>query len=136
MTVLGLQHVLVLSDDIDATRAFYRDVVGLADGARPPFEFAGYWLYADAVPCMHVAERASYRAHAATIGLEVPAASGGAGPVDHVAFAAEDYETVLARLERLGIDAVPNTVPGVQRQLFIDDPNGVRLELNFATKEI
>ena len=53
-----------------------------------------------------------------------------------MAFAAEDYETVLARLERLGIDAVPNTVPGVQRQLFIDDPNGVRLELNFATKEI
>jgi catechol 2,3-dioxygenase-like lactoylglutathione lyase family enzyme len=35
--------VLVLSDDIDRTRDFYCDVVGLEVGERPPLEFPGDW---------------------------------------------------------------------------------------------
>ena len=130
--VTGLQHVLVLSDDIDATRDFYRDVIGMAVGARPPLEFPGYWLYAGQTPVLHIAERTAYRAHAGSLGLPVDAAASADGPIDHVAFAATGYDVVLAELRQRGLSAVPNTVPGVQRQLFIDDPNGVRVELNFA----
>jgi catechol 2,3-dioxygenase-like lactoylglutathione lyase family enzyme len=130
MTLTGLQHVLVLSDDIDATRDFYRDVVGLSVGVRPPLEFPGYWLYAGEVPCVHIGERGAYLAHARELGLAVSAQRDGPGPVDHLAFAAADYEEVRARLRREGVDAVANTVPGGPRQLFIDDPNGVRVEIN------
>jgi catechol 2,3-dioxygenase-like lactoylglutathione lyase family enzyme len=130
--IAGLQHVLVLSDDIDATRDFYRDVVGLEVGSRPPLEFPGYWLYAGPVPCLHVADRAAYRVHSATLGLDVAPQGEPGGPIDHLAFAADQYESFLEKLQERGIVAVPNTVPGVQRQLFIDDPNGVRVELNFA----
>ena len=67
-----MEHVLVLSDDIEATREFYCQVVGLRVGERPPLEFPGYWLYAGATPCLHIAERRRYLTHAAWIGLATP----------------------------------------------------------------
>jgi catechol 2,3-dioxygenase-like lactoylglutathione lyase family enzyme len=120
-----LHHVLVLTDDLEATRAFYCDALGLEVGKRPPLEFPGYWLYLDGVPYLHIAERGAYEAHAATLGLRVGDA------VDHLAFAGADYDQVAARLEAAGVDAVTNTPPGAGlRQLFLTDPNGVRVELN------
>jgi catechol 2,3-dioxygenase-like lactoylglutathione lyase family enzyme len=127
----SIQHLLVLTDDIDGTRDFYRDVLGLEQGERPPLEFPGYWLYAQGVPCVHVADREIYNAHASTLGLEPSQDTRGSGVVDHVAFNASDYDEVTARLEGHGVDAVKNTVPGIgMRQLFISDPNGVRIEIN------
>jgi catechol 2,3-dioxygenase-like lactoylglutathione lyase family enzyme len=126
MSVTEMQHVPVLSDDIEATRDFYAHVVGLTVGERPPLEFPGYWLYAGAVPCVHVAERQAYLDHAAGLGLRQ-----GAGPVDHIALGADDYEALSERIARGGVAAVRNTVPdGGPRQLFIEDPNGVRVEIN------
>lgn len=126
MPLRGLEHVLVLTDDLEVTRAFYCDVLGFEVGERPQLAFPGYWLYLDGAACVHVADRAAYEAHAAEMGLR-PAA----GPVDHLAFAAEDHEALVARLEAAGVEAVTNNVPAVGiRQLFLDDPNGVRIELN------
>ena len=134
--VSELEHVLVLTDDIESTRAFYEQAVGLRTGERPELEFPGYWLYAGGVPCVHVADRAAYRAHAATLGLNVGERGGGAGgsrsaPVDHIAFSASDYDAVTARLDAAGIEAVRNDVPGGgPRQLFFEDPEGLRVEIN------
>ena len=52
MPLHRLDHVLVLTDDLEATKAFYCDVLGFEVGERPPLEFPGYWLYLDgfAVP--------------------------------------------------------------------------------------
>ncbi|MFZ1994628.1 MAG: hypothetical protein WAU75_11010, partial [Solirubrobacteraceae bacterium] len=87
--VSELEHVLVLSDDIEATRDFYERAVGLRTGKRPSLPFQGYWLYAGDTACLHIADRASYRAHARTMGLTVDERGTGApgsGPVDHIAF--------------------------------------------------
>jgi catechol 2,3-dioxygenase-like lactoylglutathione lyase family enzyme len=133
MSVTHMEHVLVLTDDLERTRDFYVGAVGLRDGERPPLAFRGCWLYAGAIPCLHVAERASYREHALELGLEVDASgsAAGRGGVDHVAFVATGYEEVLARLQRHGVPAVRNDVPGGgPRQLFVDDPNGVRVEIS------
>lgn len=128
MPLRRLDHVLVLTDDIEATTAFYRDVLGLEPGERPSLEFPGCWLYLDGVPCVHVAERAAYEAHAASLGMSTSSA-----PIDHVAFVADDYERVVARLDAAGVEAVKNAVPGTGlRQLFLSDPNGVRIELNVS----
>ena len=120
-----LQHVLVLTDDLDATKAFYCDVLGLEVGERPLLPFPGYWLYADGVACVHVAERGPYDAHAAGMGLPAKAS-----PVDHVAFEADGYEELLERLQAAGVEVTASAVAasGV-RQLFFDDPNGARIEL-------
>ena len=118
-----LQHVLVLTDDLDATKAFYCDVLGFELGERPRLPFPGYWLYSDGVACVHVAERASYDAHATGMGLPAKVA-----PVDHVAFEAHGYEELLERLAAAGVEATANhSAAGVQ--LFFDDPNGARIEL-------
>ena len=136
MTVRSLDHVLVLSDDIEGTREFYCQAVGLRVGDRPLLEFPGYWLYGGAdgeSACLHIAERRSYAAHAAGLGLRVPGRDPGVGPVDHVAFSAGDYGGVVERLERCGVAAVTNAVPGGPRQVFIEDPNGVRVEINVSS---
>jgi catechol 2,3-dioxygenase-like lactoylglutathione lyase family enzyme len=140
MSVVAMEHVLVLSDDIHRTRDFYCEVVGLQAGERPPLAFPGYWLYAHsgAASCIHIAERRAYAAHAAGLGLHVPSGDAGVGPVDHVAFRAGsgNYDELLERLSRAGIEAVTNAVPGGPRQVFIEDPNGVRVEINvMATPE-
>jgi catechol 2,3-dioxygenase-like lactoylglutathione lyase family enzyme len=133
MSVTRMEHVLVLCDDIEATREFYCQVVGLRVGERPALEFPGYWLYAGATPCLHIAERKRYLTHAAWMGLATPHEPPGPGPVDHIAFDASDYESANARIEGHGVAAVRNTIPGGPRQLFIDDPNGVRIEINIKT---
>ena len=71
----GLDHFLVLTDDIDGTRDFWCGALDLRVGERPPLEFPGYWLYAGDVPCVHVAEKAAYDAHSERIGIA--ATSGG-----------------------------------------------------------
>ena len=125
-----IEHFLVLSDDMDGTRDFYRRVLGLIDGERPPLPFPGYWLYLGDVPAVHVADRAAYEAHVATAGTGVSAAAGSTGAVDHIAFSASGYDKLKASLTEHGVEAAENEIPGVMRQLFIQDPNGVRLELN------
>ena len=126
MALRRLDHLLVLTDDIDATRDFYRDVLGLEVGDRPPLEFPGYWLYADGVPCVHVAERVAYTAHAEEAGI--PASP---GAVDHVAFDASDFEEAVSRIERTGTVAVRHDVPAARlRRVFVEDPNGLKIEIN------
>jgi catechol 2,3-dioxygenase-like lactoylglutathione lyase family enzyme len=123
---MTLHHLLVLTDDVDATRDFWCDALGLAVGPRPPLEFPGYWLYSGDVPCVHVAERAPYTAHSDSIGI--PASP---QPIDHVAFDADAYDEVVGRLERSGVEAARNDPPGAGlRQLFIEDPNGIKVEIN------
>jgi catechol 2,3-dioxygenase-like lactoylglutathione lyase family enzyme len=129
MPVQRLDHFLVLTDDIDATRDFWVSAFGFSAGPRPDFTFSGYWLYAGDVPCVHIADTGEYRAHAATMGLSVP--GGTDGPVDHVAFMATDHDAFVARFDELGVAYAPNEIPGVGiRQLFVSDPNGVRVEIN------
>ena len=105
MPLTRLDHVLVLTDDIDGTRDFYRDALGLDGGDRPPLEFPGYWLYAAGVPCVHVADRAAYTAHSATTGIPASPPAEGTGALDHLAFSGDDHDEAVARLERTGVDA-------------------------------
>lgn len=130
MPVTRMEHLLVLTDDIDATRDFYREAIGLEVGERPPLEFAGYWLYAGGVSCVHVADRGEYTAHAEGLGRQASAAA-----VDHVAFNGKDYAELAGRLERGGVEAMENEIPGVMRQLFLTDPNGLTIEINVPHEE-
>jgi glyoxylase I family protein len=119
-----LNHVLVLTDDVAATCAFYCDALGFEAADTPELPFPGAWLALDGTVCAHVAERGPYTEFVATLGL-----TAAAGPLDHVAFRRKGYDELAERLERAGVDAVRNEVPGVSRQLFVTDPNGLRIEL-------
>ena len=127
-----MEHYLVLTDDIDQTRNFYLDVLGLQDGFRPDLGFPGYWLYLGAVPVLHIAEWETYTAHSAAKAIPVTTRASGTGALDHIAFNGTDVEAMIKRLQAENISFHRNDAPNAGLvQLFLDDPNGVKLELNF-----
>jgi catechol 2,3-dioxygenase-like lactoylglutathione lyase family enzyme len=127
-----LEHYLVLTDDIDATRDFYIDVLGMQDGFRPDLGFPGHWVYIGDTPVIHIAEWESYTARSTARGVHVTSRADGTGAVDHIAFAGQDYDGVLERVRTHGVSVRENNNPGnTVRQLFLFDPNGVKIEINF-----
>src|SRR4029453_2859057 len=57
MAVDALQHINLRSADVDRSRDFYVDVIGLYVGPRPPITSVGYWLYLGPVPVIHLVQR-------------------------------------------------------------------------------
>jgi catechol 2,3-dioxygenase-like lactoylglutathione lyase family enzyme len=132
MPLQRMEHYLVLSDDIEATRRFYCDLLGLETGFRPELDFAGYWLYLGETPCIHVADWAGYEGYARDTAMSVTARAPGTGPVDHIAFSGTGYDEITARLDARGVDYTKNHIEDIGlRQLFLFDPSGVKIELNF-----
>jgi catechol 2,3-dioxygenase-like lactoylglutathione lyase family enzyme len=132
MPLTKLEHYLVLTDDIDATRDFYVEALGMQVGFRPPLGFPGHWVYIGDTPVIHIAEWVTYTERSKARGVDVTTRADGTGPVDHIAFGAQDYDGVLARLQRLGVAVRINDNPGnIVRQLFVFDPSGVKIEINF-----
>jgi catechol 2,3-dioxygenase-like lactoylglutathione lyase family enzyme len=131
MPLTQLEHYLVLTHDLDGTRDFYRDALGFREGARPPLGFPGYWLYLGEVPCIHIAEWNTYRAHSTAVGISVSTPAPGTGALDHLAFNAVDLAGVKARLSAYEINYSINEVPNASlTQLFLRDPNGIKVEIN------
>ncbi len=140
---ISLNHYSIRTFDIDACRDFYAGVVGLAVGPRPAFEFPGYWLYAGdtAVPAnavVHVIgmDRNDADGLKRYLGDRDPGSLSGSGAVDHVAFFATELGAMRTKLGAMGIDARERKVPGIGLyQVFLTDPNGVVIELNYPAAE-
>lgn len=137
MPVEGLNHYLIFAQDLEVTRAFYEEILGLHAGDRPPFPFPGYWLYAGDRACVHVAPAEVGRGQKEYLGSRAHGRDGGTGAIDHVAFASSGLADVLARLEGRGIECFRRTVPeDGSHQVFFDDPDGIRIELTFDAEEL
>jgi catechol 2,3-dioxygenase-like lactoylglutathione lyase family enzyme len=135
MALTGMEHYLVLTSDLDATRDFYQDALGMAQGFRPQLGFPGYWMYIGPMPVIHIAEWKTYTAHSNGKEIPVTAPAATTGAFDHVAFNAEDFDAVVARLDRHGVIPARNLVSkSGMRQLFVFDPNGVKIEINFRNQ--
>lgn len=134
MPLENLNHVLVMTGDLKATRDFYVDVLGLEDGYRPPFAFPGHWIYLGERAVIHVAELRDYLDR----GDRAPddASDTATGSIDHIAFEATGLRDMIARLKKHGIAAQHRKVPHLDlHQVFVHDPNGIRIELNYPAHE-
>ena len=131
MTVQALEHVTIRCADLRRTRNFYVDLLGLTEGDRPAFPFRGHWLYLGGVPVVHLVEaRDNGGAWGNPIGLPEP----GTGALDHVAFRGQGFAALRARLAAEGLEFRERVVPGGRlSQLFVPDPEGVLVEINFHT---
>jgi catechol 2,3-dioxygenase-like lactoylglutathione lyase family enzyme len=128
-----MQHYMVLSKDLEKTRQFYCDVLGLRTGPRPPFDFEGLWIYVGEVAAVHVAGQASYQ-RTGRLG-EARDERHGSGSVDHIAFAANDYDELIASFQKHGVKYRTSQVPGSDlRQLFVHDPDGIQIEINIRAR--
>ncbi len=124
MPLQNLNHLLVLARDLEATRDFYVNVLGLTVGQRPSFKAPGYWLYLGDKAVVHLAEQNSDTRYA------------GIGPIDHLAFEATGLKEMVTRLEEQAIAVRHCKVPDLGlHQVFIQDPNGVTIELNYSAAE-
>lgn len=122
MAITGMNHFNVLTDDVEATRRFYVDVVGLVDGDRPPLGFDGAWLYADGRPILHVSK------------ARLPEERGGV--IDHMAFSGSDLRGTVAQLEAKGVKYTLRQQVGTRIwQIFCHDPMGAKVELDFDPAE-
>jgi catechol 2,3-dioxygenase-like lactoylglutathione lyase family enzyme len=122
MPIAGMNHFNVLTDDVEATRAFYVGVLGLEEGYRPDFSFDGLWLYAGGRPILHVSA------------AKLP--DDRAGVIDHIAFTSTDLKGTLARLDSHRIKyRLSRQVGSGLWQVFCHDPMGAKVELDFDPAE-
>jgi hypothetical protein len=60
----------------------------------------------------------------------------GTGAVDHIALMATGLADMLAHLKKLNVPCRERTVPSIGlHQIFLDDPQGVVIELNYPADE-
>ena len=119
MRVLAIDHAAIKTARLAETQDFFVEVLGLRGGPRPTFDFAGAWLYAGDKDVVHLVETEHDK-------LPSPAAS-----INHFALRVADFDKALEKLRDLGIPYEADTTPGAElRQIYVTDPNGVRVELN------
>ena len=124
MPATAMNHFTVLTDDVPRTVQFYRDLLGLEEGPRPQFGFPGAWLYSGGVAILHLIGGRS-RAELKP------------GVIDHIAFSVVGLAEVLADLRTRGIEHTCERQAGTGTwQVFVLDPNGARVELDFASSEV
>jgi catechol 2,3-dioxygenase-like lactoylglutathione lyase family enzyme len=133
MPLSHLEHFLIQTADIEQTRDWYVRVLGMRDGWHPDFKFPVVWLYIGEKDVLHVTEgganvsenRRKYLGQQST---ELH----GSGVVDHVTGLPE----MMEHLRREGVSFTQRMVSDQGLfQLFLLDPNGVKIELNFANSE-
>ncbi len=123
MTAHAMNHFTILAENLEETCGFYRDLLGLEEGYRPGMGLPGAWLYAGEQAVLHVIVRS-------------PLPQLRAGVLDHMAFSAVDLAGTVRKLEQKGIRyQLGRQVETSVWQLFFHDPNGARVELDFAATE-
>ena len=123
MTLKRLGHVNLRTGKLAAMIAFYRDLMGLEPGERPPFNFDGCWLYCGGQPVIHLVKV-----------TETPA---GTEPrIEHFAFEAEGLAAFLEKLRAAEVAYRIGVVPEWQtRQVNFHDPDGNHIHCDFAAHE-
>jgi catechol 2,3-dioxygenase-like lactoylglutathione lyase family enzyme len=125
-----LQHYTIEPQDLERTKNFYCDVLGLENGDRPPLGFPGYWLYSGGVPTVHLLGKREPREGIVVRGTVKK--FGDTGRLDHIAFAATDLAGVRKRLKEHNVEFREQVIPRTgDSQIFLYDPDGVGVELNF-----
>jgi catechol 2,3-dioxygenase-like lactoylglutathione lyase family enzyme len=137
MPLSHLEHFLIQTADLDKTRDWYVRVLGMREGWHPDFKFPVVWLYLGDKDVLHLTPggRNTSENRKKYLGQQSEEVHG-SGVVDHVAFRCTGLPEMLAHLKREGVEFTQRMVSdqGLY-QLFLIDPNGVKVELNFANSE-
>ena len=150
MEIKRIDHYSIRTLDVEASRRFYTEIIGLKVGPRPPFDFPGVWLYKGEPPAdLYNPENNYGMVHVMGVDRYNPQAlidyMGGADPdtqkdstgaLDHIALAVTGRAVMLERCRRGNVGFFERTVPALGlHQVFVKDPSGVTIELNFPASE-
>ncbi len=137
MPLEHLEHFLIVAEDIDETVDWYVDVLGLEVGGHPDFGVPVTWLYIGDGDVIHVARAPESERNG---GAKRPASTEmiarGGRPIHHVAFRASDLAAMRAHLEARKVPFIEQQASAQDLyQVFLQDPNGITVELNFPAEE-
>jgi catechol 2,3-dioxygenase-like lactoylglutathione lyase family enzyme len=124
MPLKSLDHVNVRTSRLEEMRSFYRDVLGMREGARPPFSFGGAWMYAGDRPVVHLVQVATPPSYQGELSLE------------HFAFAAEGLAEFLKKLDEAKVEYRITAPPAAGiKQVNVNDPEGNHIHVDFSAEE-
>lgn len=144
MSIGRLDHYSIRTLDLASSEHFYTQVMGFQVGPRPPFKFPGIWLYNGAPQpgsngVVHIIgiDLNDVQGLVDYLGdVDVEKLKDGTGTVDHIAFLATDRVALVTRCSEHGIPIRERTIPSLGlHQVFIEDPSGVTIELNYPASE-
>lgn len=129
MKVNALDHINIITADMDGTAAFYGEMFGLdrRNAPSPLTSETAQWMFDDAGRAIiHINSLDCPRTYVRDV------TPGPTGSIHHIALNCSGYDEMMARLEARGLAHQDNLVASINlRQIFTMDPNGVLLELNF-----
>jgi catechol 2,3-dioxygenase-like lactoylglutathione lyase family enzyme len=129
MKVNALDHVNIITADLSGSARFYADLLGLEIRNAPPplTPETAQWLYdAAGRAIIHLNSLDCRRTYPRDV------VSGPTGMIHHVALNCSGHAEVVKRLDVRGSEYRLNEVTAIGlRQIFVQDPNDVLLELNF-----
>ena len=137
MPISHLETFLIIADDVEATTAWYVDMLGFRLGGHPDFGVPVNWLYLDDGDVIHIAQAPKDEIDGKTpVTTSRDNIARGGRPIHHIAFRASGLKQTLAHLEAKGVTYIEQQA-GAQNlyQLFLQDPNGITVELNFPAAE-
>jgi catechol 2,3-dioxygenase-like lactoylglutathione lyase family enzyme len=142
MPISRIEHFLVAADDLEATRDWYSRILGMKPGPHPDFGFPVYWMYVGDTDIVHIGPSAKQAGEiqkkylGRTSQGSGQGAEAGTGAIDHIAFRATGLREMLEHLKREKISFTQRRANGQALfQLFMFDPNGIKVELNYAAEE-
>lgn len=141
MPLSHIEHFLIAADDIDATRDWYARVLGMKPGPHPDFGFPVHWMYLGGVDVVHIGPSAKnageiQKKYLGRTSQGSAQADAGTGAIDHIAFRATGLREMMEHLRKEKISFTQRRANGQALfQLFFHDPNGVKIELNYAAAE-
>jgi catechol 2,3-dioxygenase-like lactoylglutathione lyase family enzyme len=129
MAVEALDHFNIVTSDLDRAEAFYRGLLELESRPAPPplTPATARWLYdSGGRAVLHLNGEGAPRI------FDRDMTPGTTGALHHIALRCTGHDATLARIAAMELDHEANEVPAAGlRQLFVHDPDGVLLELNF-----
>jgi len=126
ISVNAFDHVTIICADLDATRRFYVDLLGMKEVARPAFKFPGLWFQLGDIQIHATQEsREAGKAGWGDRGNEVISRG------HHIAFAVDDVSGALKIIEARGVRiASPlQQRPDGYKQAYLYDPDGHVVEI-------
>jgi catechol 2,3-dioxygenase-like lactoylglutathione lyase family enzyme len=130
MDIRKADHVALLIKNVERSRQFYSQVLGMRDIPRPEsFHFPGAWLTMGDFQIHLIGEEVEGRAKQVNPGYYADEVALGRGT--HLAFEVDDLEAAMRHLHAQGVEVVGGPRPrgdGVQ-QMYIRDPDGYIIEL-------
>lgn len=130
MDIRKADHVALLIKDVERSRQFYTQALGMQEIPRPKtFDFPGAWLTRGDFQIHLIGEQIAGRAQAVHPGYSPDELA--LGRATHLAFEVDDLEAAIQHLRAQGVEIVGGPRPrgdGVQ-QMYICDPDGYVIEL-------